>query len=102
MGLRINLNDPDYMEAKEAGRCWGKADNYIRNIWNNSKWHKRILLGTVRKFGNTFIVTRAGMEHLTGQTEQEVMREKDRHEWTNWKGNCWTKESRREMGRTES
>lgn len=73
VGLRINLNDPDYMEAKDAARRWGKADNYIRNIWNDTRWNKRILPGTVRKFGNTFIITREGMEHLTGQTELEAI-----------------------------
>lgn len=61
---KINLNNPDIMSAKEAAERWGKAPDYVRQILRSNP--SRFPDGTVRLFGRQLIVTREGMETVTG------------------------------------
>ena len=49
---------------------WGKQKDYVRTIWN--KYPKRFLKGSIRKFGKQLVVTRSGMEMVTGVTVAEL------------------------------
>ena len=62
--VKINLNDSDILEAKEASKIWGHAENYVRLFvkQNPDKFPE----GTIRKFGTTWVVTVEGMEAVTG------------------------------------
>lgn len=62
--VKINLNDPDILEAKEASKIWGHAENYVRLFvkQNPDKFPE----GSIRKFGTTWVVTVEGMEAITG------------------------------------
>lgn len=62
--MEINLNDPNIMDAKDASKIWGHAENYVRRTYksNPSKFPK----GSIRKFGKQWIVTTKGMEAITG------------------------------------
>lgn len=62
--VRINLNSPDIMDAKEASKIWGHAENYVRLFvkQNPNKFPE----GTIRKFGKQWVVTTEGMEAITG------------------------------------
>lgn len=62
--MEINLNDPNIMDAKDASKIWGHAENYVRRTYksNPSKFPK----GSIRKFGKQWIVTTEGMEAITG------------------------------------
>lgn len=62
--LKINLDDPNIMDAKEASVIWGHAENYVRLIMKQHP--ERFPKGTVRKFGKQWIVTSEGMEAVTG------------------------------------
>lgn len=61
---RINLDTPDIMDAKEASKIWGHAENYVRLFakQNPNKFPE----GTIRKFGKQWVVTTEGMEAITG------------------------------------
>lgn len=61
MSIRINLDDPDIMDTKEACKRWG--------ILSTSALRKRIDLfppGTLRKFGKQWVVTAEGMKAVFG------------------------------------
>ena len=62
--VRIDLNDPNIMDAKEASKIWGHAENYVRLFikQNPNKFPE----GTIRKFGKQWVVTTEGMEAITG------------------------------------
>lgn len=62
--MKINLDNPDIMDAQEASRIWGHASNYVRLFMkqNPGKFPK----GTIRKFGRSWVVTTKGMEAITG------------------------------------
>lgn len=62
--VRINLDSPDIMDAKEASKIWGHAENYVRLFikQNPDKFPK----GSIRKFGKQWVVTTEGMEAITG------------------------------------
>lgn len=62
--VRIDLNSPEIMDAKEASVVWGHAENYVRLIMKQSP--DRFPKGTIRKFGKTWVVTVEGMEAVTG------------------------------------
>ena len=64
--MSINLNDPDIMDAKEASEKWGKAENYVRQMY--AQYPEKFPEGTIRKFGKQLVVTREGMEAVTGTT----------------------------------
>lgn len=61
---RLNLNDPDIMEAKEASKIWGKSESYVRISYKQSP--EKFPEGSIRKFGTTWVVTAEGMEAITG------------------------------------
>ena len=65
--MKINLNDPDIMSAKEAAEIWGKNDAYVRTSirQNPEKWPE----GTYRLIGRTLVVTTEGMESATGEKD---------------------------------
>ncbi|GEL15437.1 helix-turn-helix domain-containing protein [Pediococcus cellicola] len=78
--LKIDLNDEDYMGSHEASTMWGKQKDYVRTIYN--KYPKRFPEGTIRKFGKQLIVTREGMETVTGIKKSqlaEIKRNKAKH-----------------------
>lgn len=52
------------MDAQEASKIWGHAENYVRLFvkQNPDKFPK----GTIRKFGKQWVVTTEGMEAITG------------------------------------
>lgn len=60
----INLDDPNIMDAKEASKIWGHAENYVRLIMKQNP--ERFPKGTIRKFGKQWVVTTEGMEAVTG------------------------------------
>lgn len=62
--MKINLNDLNIMDAKDASKIWGHAENYVRRTYKSepSKFPK----GSIRKFGKQWIVTTEGMEAITG------------------------------------
>ncbi|GEN96061.1 helix-turn-helix domain-containing protein [Pediococcus ethanolidurans] len=68
--LKIDLNDQDYMGSHEASSMWGKQKDYVRTIYN--KYPKRFPEGTIRKFGKQLIVTREGMETVTGIKKSQL------------------------------
>ncbi|MBC1920283.1 helix-turn-helix domain-containing protein [Listeria booriae] len=61
------LNDPDLMTSSEASERWGLAQSYVRQMF--IKYPDKFKPGTYRKFGKVFIITKEGMEHLTGKKE---------------------------------
>lgn len=71
---KINLNTEDLIGSREASLMWGKQQDYVRTIYN--KYPERFPKGTIRKFGKQLIVTREGMEAVTGHkavhTENEI------------------------------
>ncbi|AMV62371.1 Hypothetical protein ADU72_1845 [Pediococcus damnosus] len=69
--LKLDLNDEDYMGSHEASVMWGKQKDYVRTIYN--KYPKRFPEGTIRKFGKQLIVTREGMEAVTGIKKSELV-----------------------------
>lgn len=64
MAKKINLNDPEIMSAKDASELWGKQKDYVRTIWH--KYPERFPKDSIRKIDRTILVTRYGMEQLTG------------------------------------
>ncbi|KRL54484.1 helix-turn-helix domain-containing protein [Furfurilactobacillus rossiae] len=68
----INLNDSDIMSSSEAASRWRKADDYVRQVFRKNP--ERFPTGTIRKFGKQLVVTRHGMEVVTGETEPEARR----------------------------
>ncbi|WP_081467821.1 helix-turn-helix domain-containing protein [Lentilactobacillus kisonensis] len=66
----IDLNDPDIMSSSEAAKRWHKADDYVRQMYR--KTPEKFPEGSIRKFGKQLVVTRQGMEMVTGVTEAEA------------------------------
>jgi hypothetical protein len=66
----IDLNDPDIMSSTEAAKRWHKADDYVRQMYRKTPW--KFPKGSIRKFGKQLVVTRQGMEHVTGVTETQA------------------------------
>lgn len=62
--VRINLNSPDIMDAKEASKIWGHAENYVRLFYKQNP--NKFPEGSIRKFGKQWVVTTEGMEAITG------------------------------------
>lgn len=75
MVKKYELTSQDLMSASEASVRWGYDEGYVRQ--QLSKYPEKFKMGTIRKFGKTYIITRDGMEHLTGKTEKEV----NKNEW---------------------
>lgn len=63
----INLNSSDIMDAKEASKIWGYAENYVRRTFLKSP--EKFPEGSIRKFGKQWIVTTQGMEAITGKKD---------------------------------
>lgn len=72
----INLNTLDAFSASEASSRWGFTENYVRKEYKKNS--DKFLEGSIRLFGSTYIITREGMEHLTGVTEE------DANSWIIW------------------
>lgn len=66
----INLDDPNIMDAKEASKIWGHAENYVRLIMKQNP--ERFPKGTIRKFGKQWVVTTEGMEAVTGVNDPRL------------------------------
>lgn len=62
--MKINLNDPNIMDAGDASKIWGHANNYVRRTYKNNP--SKFPEGSIRKFGKQWIVTTEGMEAITG------------------------------------
>jgi hypothetical protein len=84
--MKINLNTKELIGGREASLMWGKQKDYVRTIFN--KYPKRFPDGTIRKFGKQLVVTRGGMEAVTG--EKATLTEKEVSEKTE-AGALWTK-----------
>lgn len=61
--MSINLNSPDIFLASDASLAWGKAENYVSQMWR--KYPDKFPEGSIRMIGRTVIVTREGMEAIT-------------------------------------
>lgn len=61
---KINLNNKDIMDSKEASKIWGKASNYVRLRYKQSP--NKFPSGSIRKFGRSWVVTTEAMEAVTG------------------------------------
>lgn len=66
----INLDDNDIMSAGEASKLWGKSDNYVRQML--AKYPEKFPAGSVRKIGRQLVVTRQGMEAVTGIRKNDL------------------------------
>lgn len=66
--MRINLNDPDIMDSKEAVSKWGIDDSTLRKRKNDFPE------GSIRKIGTSWAVTRYGMEKVFGKLEEDEKR----------------------------
>lgn len=80
----MNLEELGLMTFSEASERWNKESSYVRQML--SKYPQKFKHGTTIKIGKgkgVYIITREGMEYLTGQTEAEaagaflVVREKN-------------------------
>ncbi|RRG17747.1 hypothetical protein D3P96_06215 [Weissella viridescens] len=67
----INLNDSDIMDSKTAAEAWGKASDYVRQMY--FKYPEKFPEGSIRKFGRQLVVTREGMEAVTGVKKPESL-----------------------------
>ncbi|MBL1226834.1 helix-turn-helix domain-containing protein [Enterococcus sp. BWR-S5] len=76
MEKHVNLDELDIMLATEASERWGYNKNYVRREYNTHPEY--FLKGSIRLFGTAYIITREGMEHLTGMTEDEATK------WVVW------------------
>ena len=70
--LKIDLNTDELIGSREASLMWGKQKDYVRTIYN--KYPERFPTGTIRKFGKQLIVTREGMESVTGLSTKTWIR----------------------------
>lgn len=66
--IKINLDNPDIMGATEASHRWGYSETYVRQMFR--RYPDKFPKGTIRKFSGAIIVTREGMEALTGHEEK--------------------------------
>ncbi|GMC03133.1 helix-turn-helix domain-containing protein [Enterococcus thailandicus] len=67
---KYDLMDEDLMTAPEASHRWGYDKGYVRQMYQ--KYPDKIPEGEIRKFGKTLIITRYGMEQLTGSKEPKI------------------------------
>ncbi|HIW71066.1 MAG TPA: hypothetical protein H9875_00415 [Candidatus Levilactobacillus faecigallinarum] len=67
MAKHIDLNNPDIMTSKDAALRWGKAPDYVRQVLRSNPG--RFPEGSVRTFARQILVTREGMEAVTGHGE---------------------------------
>lgn len=66
---KYDLMSEDLMTASEASKKWGFEESYVRQIVK--KYPERIPEGEVRLFGKTLVITKYGMEKLTGRLLEE-------------------------------
>ncbi|MEQ6207383.1 helix-turn-helix domain-containing protein [Enterococcus mundtii] len=64
---KYDLHDNDLMTATEASLRWGYDSGYVRQM--KKKYPYKIPEGEIRLFGKTLVITRDGMEALTGRKE---------------------------------
>lgn len=62
---KYDLHDNDLMTATEASLRWGYDSGYVRQM--KKKYPNKISGGEIRLFGKTLVITREGMETLTGR-----------------------------------
>ena len=62
--MHINLDDPNIMDASDASKIWGHAENFVRRVYKREP--SKFPTGSIRKFGKQWIVTTEGMEAITG------------------------------------
>lgn len=65
-----DLMSSDLMTGPEASEKWGYESGYVRQMYR--KYPDRIPEGEIRLFGKTLVITRYGMEQLTGKILEEV------------------------------
>ena len=63
----IDLNNPNIMDAKEAAKIWDKNEGYVRTAYKKSP--EKFTEGSIRKFGQAWVVTTKGMEAITGMKD---------------------------------
>lgn len=68
--MKIDLNDPNIMDAGDASKIWGHANNYVRRTYKNNP--SKFPEGSIRKFGKQWIVTTECMEAITGVKDPRV------------------------------
>ncbi|AEV95473.1 helix-turn-helix domain-containing protein [Pediococcus claussenii] len=68
--LKLDINTEELIGSREASLEWGKQKDYVRTIYN--KYPQRFPEGTIRKFGKQLIVTREGMEAVTGVKRSDL------------------------------
>lgn len=66
----VDLNKLPIYSGSEASLLWGKERSYVKTIMKNEP--DRFPKGSIRKIGNTWIVTQEGMEEVTGKTLEEI------------------------------
>lgn len=72
----VNIQDLGLMTFSEASRRWNFESSYVYQIYRNNP--NRLLAGsfdslkTDNSGKGTFVITREGMEYLTGKTEQQA------------------------------
>ncbi|WP_099299661.1 helix-turn-helix domain-containing protein [Pediococcus pentosaceus] len=77
--MKIDLDTKELIGSREASLMWDKQKDYVRTVFN--KQPGRFPKGTIRKFGRQLIVTREGMEAVTGKkaafTEKEIQEKEE-------------------------
>jgi hypothetical protein len=74
-----DIRELGLMTFTQASERWGKERTYVQQQYN--KYPEKFLVGTVdllkseKKDRGTYVITRQGMEHLTGKTEEEANRD---------------------------
>ncbi|KAJ85634.1 helix-turn-helix domain-containing protein [Enterococcus faecalis] len=71
--MSVDLNDLDLMTGAEASERWGFDRRYVSQLY--AKYPERFKKGTVVVIGSkkmpTIVISREGMEFLTGRKEGE-------------------------------
>ncbi|CCI85046.1 hypothetical protein FC52_GL000642 [Lactobacillus pasteurii DSM 23907 = CRBIP 24.76] len=65
--VRINLDNENIMDAREAAEIWNLSEGYVRKRVNQAP-HK-FPKGSIRKFGKQWVITTQGMEAITGRPD---------------------------------
>lgn len=74
--MGIDLRELEVYSASEAAMMWGKSQNFVRHLKINGT--KVFPEGTIRKFGNSWLVTREGIEEVLGCGPQMTLAQAQR------------------------
>ncbi|CCI87049.1 helix-turn-helix domain-containing protein [Lactobacillus gigeriorum] len=76
--VRINLDNVNIMDARQAAEIWGLSEGYVRKRINQAP--QKFPKGSIRKFGKQWVITTEGMEAITGKTDPRKIARKKKAE----------------------